>query len=204
MDRTWLYGGLLFAGGVAVVSLVRRGPVIRKGDKLLLIGDSLAVGLAAPLGELARDKGVSYAHLGKVGSTVREWATDTPLNRELRARLAERPTVTLVSLGTNDEYLSRAAADAELPLLDNLLALIGGSSADYGWIGPPRLPRAGNGFAGAIQAKVNPGRYFHSEELQIPRAGDQLHPTVRGYCGWAGQIWLWLARSEPAASLTCR
>ncbi len=35
--------------------------------------------------------------------------------------------------------------------------------------------------------------YFHSEKLEMPRGPDNLHPTARGYAGWAGAIWHWLS-----------
>jgi lysophospholipase L1-like esterase len=192
-DRTWLYAGLLVAAGFGLSALLKRGPRIQKGQKLLLFGDSLAVGLTAPLGQLARDNGVLFAGIGKVGSTIREWAGTGDLGTQLRARLAEKPNVVLCSLGTNDEYLSLASAQAELPALDALIALVRASGAELGWIGHPTLPKPGNGIGTIIQTKVPENRYFHSEKFEIPRGGDALHPTVKGYAGWAGQIWLWIS-----------
>lgn len=192
-DRTWLYAGLLVVAGFGLSSLLKRGPRIRRGEKLLLFGDSLAVGLAPPLGQLAKDHGVAFAGIGKVGSTVREWAGSGALGLELRKHLAEKPAVVLCSLGTNDEYLSRESALAEVPMLDSLAEIVRASGAELGWIGPPKLPRPGNGFSEAIRAKIPENRYFHSEALEIPRGGDNLHPTVKGYAGWAGQIWPWIS-----------
>lgn len=193
----------MLAGGVAVVSLLQRGPRIRPGDRLLLFGDSLAVGLSPPLSQLARDNGVIYSSLGKVGSTIRDWAGSTSLNRDLRQQLAQRPNVVLISLGTNDEFMSPQVAQAELPMMDALLELVRASGADVGWVGPPKLPRAGNGIIRKIQAKIPKNRYFRSEDFEIPRAQDQLHPTVRGYCGWAGQIWIWITGAPLSTSATC-
>lgn len=191
-DRTWLYAGLLVAAGFGVASLLKRGPQIRRGQKLLLFGDSLAVGLSPVLGQLAKENGVAFAGLGKVGSTIREWAGTGELGAGLRARLAEKPNLVLCSLGTNDEYLSAASAQAELPALDALIALVRASGAELGWIGHPTLAKPGNGIGEVIRSKFPENRYFHSEKLEIPRGGDGLHPTVKGYAGWAGQIWLWI------------
>jgi lysophospholipase L1-like esterase len=193
LDRTWLYAGLIVAVGLGVSSLLKRGPRVRRGDKLLVFGDSLAQGLTPPLGQLARDNGVAFAATSKVGSTIREWAGATALGADLRAKLAERPTVVLCSLGTNDEFLTPDSARAELPALDALIELVKASGAELGWIGPPKLPKPGNGIASIIQTKLAQNRYFHSETFDIPRAGDALHPTVKGYAGWAGQIWLWVS-----------
>lgn len=189
-DRTWLYAGLIAVGVGAY--LVTRGPRLRRGESLFLFGDSLAEGIAPPLAALCRDNGVKFASATKVGSTVREWMTPGgTLNGKLVAGLAARPTLTLCSLGTNDEYLSIDSARAEIPMLQQLIELVRGSST-LGWIGPPTLPRPGNGFTGVIREHVSRSHYFDSARYQIPRAGDGLHPTVKGYTGWAGQIWLWV------------
>ncbi len=197
MDRTWLYAGLLLGGGVALVNVLQAGPTIKRGERLLLVGDSLALGLAPSLGELARENGVIFDSAGKVGSRVGEWGNpQSSLNAVLRQKLALGPKVVLVSLGTNDEALLLASARAELPALEALIATIRGSGAKLGWVGPPKfLPGQSfkpNGFTTAIRQRVSGGDYFPSERYDIPRGGDALHPTVKGYAGWAGQIWQWL------------
>ena len=159
------------------------GPKLRRGARLLLVGDSLAVGLAPPLGQLARDNGVLFDSAGKVGSTVGQWADpNSSLGVVLRQKLAQKPAVVLVSLGTNDEALSVASARAELPLLDQLVETIKASGADLAWVGPPKF-LAGqsfkpNGFTAVIRQKVPSSHYFASESYEIPRGGDNLHPTV--------------------------
>lgn len=192
IDRTWLYAGLIVAAGISISSILKAGPRVKKGDRILLFGDSLAVGLAPPLSDLAKSGGVGFTGIGKVGSTVRDWAGQSQLNTELRAKLAERPTVVLCSLGTNDEALSPDSARAEVPLIDTLIALIRDSGAELGWVGPPRLQKT-NGFSAIIQSKLPQNRYFHSEKYDIPRANDGLHPTVLGYAGWAGVLWRWVS-----------
>lgn len=192
-DRAWIYAGLLIVAGVGVVSVLRRGPKLAASSRVLLVGDSLAVGLSAPIGALARDSKVPFEAIGQVGSTIQQWGGVATLNAALRGKLvAFKPTLVLVSLGTNDEYLSADAAAKEKPALEALVALIQQSGAELGWIGPPTLPRPTNGTVAMIQSVVRESAYFHSERFVIPRAGDQLHPTVKGYAGWAGSIWAWL------------
>lgn len=193
MDRQWLYAGLLIAGGITIAKALQAGPVVRRGERLLLVGDSLAVGLAPVLGQLAKDNGVVFDSAAKTGSRIAEWAPGGSLNASLQQKLAARPKVVLISLGTNDEALSQQAAAAEVPKLDALIALVKASGAELGWIGPPfPLPFAANGITTVIRSKVPASHYFASENFTIPRAGDRLHPTVKGYAGWAGQIWPWL------------
>ena len=196
MDRTWLYAGLLLVGGVGLSKVLKQGPTIRRGERLLLFGDSLAVGLAPPLGQLCKDNGVLFDAVGQVGSTVGMWAGSTSLSSSLRQKLSLKPKVVLCSLGTNDEALTIASARAELGGIDTLKTLVEASGAKLGWVGPPKfLPGISfkpNGFTAMIRQAIPGADYFPSETLDIPRGGDNLHPTVRGYAGWAGQIWQWM------------
>ena len=196
MDRTWLYAGLLFAGGVAIAKAFTQGPTIRPGQRLLLFGDSLAVGLSTPMAALAKDNGILFDAVGQIGSTIGMWAGNTSLNAQLQQKLALRPDVVLCSLGTNDEALTPTSAASEAPMLDSLIALVRASGATLGWIGPPAfLPCVSfspNGFSASIRQRIPSNDYFPSQNYDIPRGGDCLHPTAKGYAGWAGQIWQWM------------
>jgi lysophospholipase L1-like esterase len=44
-----------------------------------------------------------------------------------------------------------------------------------------------------LKAEIPSRDYFPSDQLAIPRGPDGIHPTARGYAGWAGAIWQWLA-----------
>ena len=51
-SKQWLYAGLAIAAGIGMVRLMS-GPRLRKGLKVLLIGDSLAVGMTPFFAALA-------------------------------------------------------------------------------------------------------------------------------------------------------
>jgi lysophospholipase L1-like esterase len=183
-DRSWVFAGLLLAAGVGVVSLVRRGPKVTPGSsRVLLIGDSLAQGLSPPLTALARESRIGMTTLAQQGSTIGAW-TRGALNPGLRAKLAEKPTLVLISLGTNDEYLAptqlpQVAADAKalLALLDPIPVV---------WILPPTLPKSIG--VTPLLRDLAP-HAFDSFAYKIPRAADGIHPTPTGYSGWAGTLW---------------
>ena len=188
-----MYAGLGVVAGVGLLrALVASRPRIVSGTtRLLLVGDSLAVGLGPPLRALAREQSVAFEQLAKESTRIDQWAGSQKLGEAL-AKF--RPTLTLVSLGTNDEYLTGDGGKRQASFLDQLLSRLQVAGSDVGWIGPPTLPKPkSNGVTALIQSRLPAANYFHSEALTIPRGPDQLHPTLKGYAGWAGQIWQWLA-----------
>jgi lysophospholipase L1-like esterase len=182
------------------------GPRIKKGMRVLLIGDSLAVGMAPFFATMAKEAGVDFKAMATVGTRIDQWAANADLKNLLEAF---QPELVLVSLGTNDSFMQGAdAVSKQQAQLEKLLALLTQwpRSRDYGlgpdnvvWIGPPTLPNPPNpGMAKMIQDAAGSALsprfyYFHSEKLSMPRGPDNLHPTARGYAGWAGAVWHWLS-----------
>lgn len=191
MDRRWVYGGIVVAAGVGLVKLLGRGPKVDADTRLMLMGDSLAVGMTVPFRSLAAEQRIPFQSLAVSGSRIDQWAHSKKLQRALASF---RPTLVLVSLGTNDEYLRGDAVARQRPYFEDLLKMLRDSGAEIAWIGPPTLPKpASNGITPMLEAAIPSSHYFHSEQLALPRGPDKLHPTTRGYAGWAGAIWQWLA-----------
>lgn len=188
-SRHWLYAGLALATGYGMVRLVE-GPQLKFGvSRVLAIGDSLAVGLSPYLAQLSSPRRVAFDSLAVVGTRIDQWSS----NPVLQQKLADfQPTLVLVSLGTNDAYMLGGASVAEQQRLKlrDLVAMIKAAGADYVWIGPPTLPAAKSPeVLGMIRSEVPSSRYYHSERLNLPRGPDGLHPTIKGYAGWAGALW---------------
>lgn len=192
MDRRWVYGGLAVAAGVGLARLITRGPKIEPGKtRLLVIGDSLAVGTSPHFAAIAKEQRVPFEKQAVSGSRIDQWATSKKLGEKLASF---KPTMAIVSLGTNDEYLSGDAVKRQSPYLQQLLQRLQDAGVEVAWMGPPTLPKkASNGIVPLLQATIPSSHYFHSETLQIPRGPDKLHPTARGYAGWAGAVWQWLS-----------
>lgn len=194
--RMWVYAGLALAGVGVARLLSRGGPKVTKESRVLVLGDSLAVGLGPLIRVLGRDEGITVDHLAKSGSRAQEWAQSPALALKLGQY---RPTLVLVSLGTNDTYAGNAI-QTQLPWAQRLAKLLRDAGAEVAWIGPPALPnphggmRADEAYLRALRGGgvVPDPAYFHSEAMEIPRAPDNLHPSVRGYAGWAAKAWAWL------------
>jgi len=187
LEKRWVLGGLLAAAGVGVIAAVTARPKIREASRVLLIGDSLAKGLDVHMRSLAKEEGVAYLGQGVSGSRLDQWAKNKWLDEALASF---QPTLVLVSLGTNDEYLGPNAAATQAPYLRALLQKLEATGADVVWIGVPTLPVRGGGVADLVEHEAP--HHFPSRDYRIPRGPDQLHPTAAGYAGWAGAIWRWL------------
>lgn len=191
ISKTWLYTGLVLAAGFGMMRLASL-PRLRRGMRLLVIGDSLAVGTGPHFQALGKEAGIEVKVLATTGSRIDQWAGSAKLQQNLDSF---QPDMVLVSLGTNDEYLTGDAVGRQAPFFQQLLDKLNGRQIV--WIGPPTLPKATNGITAMIQEAaggLSPRfHYFHSERLDIPRGPDKIHPTARGYAGWAGAVWHWLS-----------
>jgi hypothetical protein len=194
-NRTWLLAGIVLAAGVGLTRLLVPGhPKISKGrSRVFLLGDSLAVGLATPLRKLAQDSQCAFEAMAVGGTTVHQWAN----SEKLKAALEKfKPTLVLVSLGTNDAYSPKLAPEALVADTEKLIKTLMDAGAEVVWIGPPSLPAtySSPNYHATLRpellealAKV-PKYWIDSRPLQLPRF-DALHPTVVGYGGWSGVIW---------------
>jgi lysophospholipase L1-like esterase len=145
-----------------------------------LIGDSLAVGLKAPLAKIANERGVTFRADVRGGTNAGQW-----LNIIDRFLHDGSPEVLLISLGTND-----AAVPGNSPLFIERASKLVSYALDHGsrvaWIMPPPMPWSLVDVERGI-AKSGGGRIDPPDNL--PRAPDRIHSTVRGYEEWAQAIW---------------
>lgn len=188
--RAWIWSGIALATGVGVVLMMGSaadatvGPLLVPGDRLLLLGDSLAEGLATPLGQLSHDTHVDFASDGRSGTRIADWASQS----WLETALARRPKLVIVSLGTNDMLMLDPRI--ETGQLRALVARIKASGARQLWLMPPTMPFDDHGVRAMLEEAGMD--LFPSDALDIPRGPDLIHPTAMGYAGWAGAVWQYL------------
>ncbi len=192
MDRRILYAGLLVVAGAGLVRTLH-GPRIRPGvSRLLVIGDEFATGLALPINALGKEAKITVDALTRSGATVEQFLGPlaAPLGEKIRAF---KPTLILVSLGTNDDRMASLQIAQKSTAIDQLLGLLASSGCEVLWIGPPKTPWASRGVTSLLREKIAKASYFRSDALAIPRGPDGLMPTARGFAGWAGSIWRWVS-----------
>lgn len=196
MKRLLLWGGLAVVATIGIVAFGSRRRRLGENDRVLLVGDSLAVGLSVPMRKLAADAGIPFDSVAHSGSRLDQWSKTTGYGAQLIQKLATfRPTVVLISLGTNDSYMVAPKAIAAVAgHLATIMQRIAGAEARLYWIGPPTLPKPDNGAVATIRSAIPRFQYFDSAQLTIPRQPDGIHPTWKGYAFWAEQIWGWLSK----------
>jgi lysophospholipase L1-like esterase len=200
VDRRWVYAGLVVAAaGAGLAKLLPSGPRIRPDTRLMLVGDSLAVGMAPYFSCLSKEQKLPFDALAKVSTRIDQWAASQVLTDHVATF---QPTLVLVSLGTNDAFMMGDVATKQRPALAQLIAKLSAGGAEIAWIGPPQLPGKPNaGLLALLKSAFPTANYFASETLPIPRGPDGLHPTAKGYAGWSGALWQWL--SGPPGSGSC-
>src|SRR5262249_49529645 len=167
----------------------------RTAPRTLLIGDSLAAGLAAPLRTRLRTAGGDLASRAVNGTTIDQWAHGSALAEALAQA---HPAVTLVSLGTND--LAAKPADSKRPLIEAIVTRMRTAGSAPAWLLPPRMPLPDRGGLRAILAPelarlAVPA--FDAEPPDLPR-WDGIHPTPAGFDTWAAAIVQWMTAPPPA------
>ena len=198
ITKAWIYGGIIVGAGIGIARILERGALVKRGGRLMLVGDSLSVGLAPPLKAVAVESGVSFVHVGETGTRIDQWSSNSTVQGiKLNQTLASfAPTLILVSLGTNDEYLKKyGTADVlakQKPYIDALMVKLKATGAEVAWIGPPTNAYQSPELRAYLASVVGKSRYFPSEKYTLPRQQDGLHPTVAGYAGWTGLIWQWV------------
>lgn len=177
----------IVAAAATAIALRRKGSPVSASPSLL-VGDSLAIGLANPFASL----GMRFESIAISGTTVEYW-TKGGLAK-LQAELAKKPASVFVSLGTNDAfngatYTATAAASTNM-----LLALIARTGALVFWIGPPSLPASYGGKLPSqavidgireVVENTQGATWIDSSKATIARESDGLHPTMSGYYYWA-------------------
>jgi lysophospholipase L1-like esterase len=194
VERKHLIGGAVM--GVVLLGIIwkvkasQKQP-LAKGSKILLIGDSLAVGLTPRMKARAEASGYSFFSSAVGGSRTDQWS---PKMDALLAK--EAPGLVLVSLGTNDATSSYPAGQASY--IGDIVASTARSGADLVWIGMPTLPAriGGQAVIRALIAQMSP-EVIDSRSMSFDRASDEVHSSPQGYSSWADQIWAeMLARGD--------
>lgn len=155
--------------------------------KLLLAGDSLAVGLTAEFKALAKARGWRAYADGRVGTRVDQWVRWLP-----KDLATYHPDVVYLSLGTNDATPETDRLYRHPEMVTKIALQVAGAHAKLVWIGPPTLPKRltrQDAVRTLIRDRVLP--YYDSTLFEFERTPDHIHATPKGYRDWMDAIWSW-------------
>ncbi len=201
--------GALGLGASLLMHFLQRGSlypseqarIMAAPKRVVLIGDSLAVGMAGTFSKLSKlGKHAFFASgcgLGStpsqnctaiVGASVLPWSSDAWIGHVLKTY---KPNVVLISLGTNDFSYGEAGKLKVKEAVRLLVKKIKASGATPVWIEPVSMPF--DDTAGVKESWKETGiPFFGSRWLSYKRAPDGIHLTQEGYQDWATKIWTWL------------
>jgi lysophospholipase L1-like esterase len=162
-------------------------PLSLTNKTVLLVGDSMAEGVGPWLQKKVEAVGGRFINGQERSSTIVWWQGSGKL-RELLA--LHRPDVVFIALGSNEIFLQQPEVRA--PLIKRMVEEIG-ARPSY-WIGPPSW-KPDLGLVHVIEENFQPGHFYNSNDLKVPRAPDGKHPTAQGYQTWTELVWNWYART---------
>lgn len=167
-------------------------PLVDRGSTILLIGDSLGVGLGPEFNVLAKASGYIPAIHSKGGTVTAQWL------RWVKKDLTfHKPKLVIVSLGTNDAGFNIEQIRKNSTVYARLVKEIADSGAKVVWIGPPKLSHKRLPHADEIRSIIRDSigvPYYESQVLDIQQDQDKIHATVKGYRMWMDAVWTWMAQ----------
>lgn len=169
---------------------------ISSTDRVALIGDSLAVGLAGPL---KTEIQVPFEGVAKGGTDIRAWLSGQ-MASALNNVLAAKPTIVLISLGTNDTApASQPNAETIKSRVAALVDKVRVAGSTPVWLLPGPLPWSTDALLSSIAATGV--RTIAQPQVSKP---DKIHPSGEGYKTWAKAIAEDLQSSPSSTGLTRR
>jgi lysophospholipase L1-like esterase len=193
-------------------SLSKHRPIDMTGQRVLLIGDSLGVGVGPVLERELRPLGIaSFKNISVGGTNIMQWVVGRYQQcKDLDAALASyKPTIVFISLGTNDEssrsYIIMGkpfvlpygptfdVAKQRAPHVAKMREKLAGVKSI--WLGPPishpdKWP-ADRKFRDMIAGSWGED-YFNTEAVAPAKTGDKIHFTGTGNKTWASAIANWI------------
>ena len=200
-------------------SLSKHPPINMTGQRVLLMGDSLGVGVGPSLEKEFRALGISaFKNISVGGKNIAQFSDNSHAEGKSfeKAMVEFKPTIVFISLGTNDEAIRRIkGGDPRYFTPENLaknlvgpnfsvakqrakaIARLAGklSGVQSIFIGPPAsdpsLWPMDREFRNLLESTWR-GNYFSTEAVAPQKCSDKIHFTGTGYKTWASAIANWI------------
>lgn len=152
--------------------------------RILIIGDSECGGLCFQLNDYCQEN--SHKLLASVvwnSASIFNFAYSDTITNVIKKY---KPTYIFVVVGLNELYakdLRRRRKAAQI-----LARKISG--IPYTWIGPANFSED-NGINQVFAESAEPGTYFLTKQLTLPKGSDKRHPSISGYRIWMDSLAVW-------------
>ena len=176
---------------------VTKLPQVLPGSVVMLVGDSLAVGMQERFKSLARANGYIPVVHAINGTSIFQWNGWIKKDLEIHD-----PDLVIVSLGTNDAVIYDKVKHNP-DVYRKFVETVASAGASTVWIGPPdisrdRIPKIGE-TRKVIRESVPV--FFESERYEKPRGGDGVHSSENGYRKWMENVWSWMISKNIVADI---
>jgi len=187
-----LLGGLLIATLIGGSATPASAPFTLKGQRVLLIGSSSAVGVGSKLKAMLETLGIAgFKNIGVSGTFLSQWSDNsTEMGRLLEATLVEyQPTVVFVFVGSNDE--AGGGSGTKAPAVERLHRKLQGSRSFFIGLPPHTNWTMNRPFRNLLIATWG-ADYFNTEAVNPDKAADGYHLSPTGYNQLLAALLPWL------------
>lgn len=155
-----------------------------EGKRIFHAGDSMVggeAGLSRLLHAKFKAEGAKYQSDTVVSASL--------LSFNLQSRFAKglqrtHPDIVIITLGANDVFVP--SPDVLAVHVKGIVKKIG--DRECYWMSPATW-KPDTGVVEVIKANAAPCKFFDSRNMDIPRAGDHIHPTDKGGAQWGEKFW---------------
>lgn len=162
---------------------VNRQVQVENGKRILLLGDSLAQGLAPHFMKISNRKGYLPFVKCLQGTRIDYWA---PRFEKIVNDI--RPSLIIISLGTNDAGMS--TPESQKRHVKNIKKITDRYGAKIIWLLPQPLPKqfiGQNGIKKIINEELQDEAY--DTQIELEKISDKVHLTGKGYESWMNATW---------------
>lgn len=154
---------------------------------VLVFGDSMTHHLAMSIAKYGTKNNYKVTGVTWESSSIPGWSHSGKIKEYLEM---SKPDFIIISLGSNEMELKNF--DRRVPDIQQIVEQL--DSIPFVWVGPP-LWKKDKGVYSMISRAVPPGTLFRTEDIDIPRGKDHIHPTRHGADIWADTLMRWIQNS---------
>lgn len=155
---------------------------------LLIFGDSMTHNLGMSIAKYGTKNNYKVTSVTWESSSIPGWSSSDKIEQYIEE---SKPDFIMVCLGSNETILKNF--DSRIPHILKIKEKFG--DIPFIWVGPP-LWKEDQGLYDVIIKTLGKDIVFKTEGIDIPRAGDHIHPTMRGGDIWADTLMRWISHSK--------